>query len=107
MGPFPVSFTNKYILVGVDYVSKWVEAEACATNDAHVVLKFLKKNIFNRFGTPRAIISDGGTHFCNKIFEKLLGNMVSHTRFPLHTILKRVDKWKCLIERSKGFWKKW
>ncbi|XP_073138979.1 uncharacterized protein [Henckelia pumila] len=37
-----------------------------------VVLKFLKKNIFNRFGTPRAIISDGGTHFCNKLFEKLL-----------------------------------
>ncbi|XP_073137635.1 uncharacterized protein [Henckelia pumila] len=46
--------------------------EACATNDAHVVLKFLKKNIFNRFGTPQAIISDGGTHFCNKLFEKLL-----------------------------------
>ncbi|XP_073153332.1 uncharacterized protein [Henckelia pumila] len=55
-----------------DYVSKWVEAEAFATNDAQVVLKFLKKNIFNRFGTPRAIISDGGTHFCNKLFDKLL-----------------------------------
>ncbi|XP_073120183.1 uncharacterized protein [Henckelia pumila] len=72
MGPFPTSFLKKYILVAVDYVSKWVEAEACATNDAHVVLKFLKKNIFNRFGTPRAIISDGGTHFCNKLLEKLL-----------------------------------
>ncbi|XP_073290115.1 uncharacterized protein [Primulina huaijiensis] len=72
MGPFPGSFTKKYILVAVDYVSKWVEAEAYATNDAQVVLKFLKKNIFNRFGTPQAIINDGGTHFCNKLFEKLL-----------------------------------
>ncbi|XP_073290986.1 uncharacterized protein [Primulina huaijiensis] len=72
MGPFPSSFTKKYILVTVDYVSKWVETEAYATNDSHVVLKFLKKNIFNRFGTPRAIISDGGTHFCNKLFEKIL-----------------------------------
>ncbi|XP_075481140.1 uncharacterized protein LOC142521851 [Primulina tabacum] len=73
MGPFPTSFTEKYILVAVDYVSKWVEAESYATNDAQVVLKFLKKNIFNRFGTPRAIISDVDTHFYNKIFEKLLG----------------------------------
>ncbi|XP_075475681.1 uncharacterized protein LOC142509402 [Primulina tabacum] len=73
MGPFPASSAKKFILVAVEYVSKWVEAEACATNDAQVVLKFLKKHIFNRFGAPRAIISDGGTHFCNKIFDKLLG----------------------------------
>ncbi|XP_073133448.1 uncharacterized protein [Henckelia pumila] len=52
--------------------SQRTEAEALATNDAQVVQKFLKKNIFNRFGTPHAIISDGGTHFCNKLFEKLL-----------------------------------
>ncbi|CAN6713111.1 unnamed protein product [Malus baccata var. baccata] len=72
MGPFPSSFSNKYILVAVDYVSKWVEAVAVPTNDAQVVLRFLKANIFTRFGTPRAIISDGGTHFCNKQFEALL-----------------------------------
>lgn len=72
MGPFPKSFSNQYILVAVDYVSKWVEAAALPTNDARVVVKFLKKNIFTRFGTPRAIISDGGTHFCNKQFESLL-----------------------------------
>ena len=68
MGPFPSSFLNKYILVAVNYVSKWVEAVAVPTNDARVVLRFLKANIFTRFGTPRAIISDGGTHFCNKQF---------------------------------------
>ncbi|KAL1333926.1 hypothetical protein AAHE18_11G139700 [Arachis hypogaea] len=55
-----------YILVAVDYVSKWVEAIATPTNDTKTVLKFLQKYIFSRFGVPRVIISDGGTHFCNK-----------------------------------------
>nr|GFA75011.1 reverse transcriptase domain-containing protein [Tanacetum cinerariifolium] len=64
LGPFPSSRGNKYILVAVDYLSKWVEAKALSTNDARVVVKFLK-SLFVRFGTPRAIISDRGTHFCN------------------------------------------
>ncbi|RVW80067.1 Retrovirus-related Pol polyprotein from transposon 17.6 [Vitis vinifera] len=72
MGPFPMSFGHSYILVGVDYVSKWVEAIPCRSNDHKVVLKFLKENIFSRFGVPKAIISDGGTHFCNKPFGTLL-----------------------------------
>ncbi|KAL6326988.1 hypothetical protein AAG906_012672 [Vitis piasezkii] len=55
-----------------DYVSKWVEAIPCKHNDHRVVLKFLKENIFSRFRVPKAIISDGGTHFCNKPFETLL-----------------------------------
>jgi len=49
----------------IDYVSKWVEAVAASHNDAKTVVKFLKKNIFSRFGVPRILISDGGTHFCN------------------------------------------
>ncbi|CAL9021127.1 unnamed protein product [Prunus brigantina] len=72
MGPFPSSFGYTYILVAVDYVSKWVEAIATKTNDHKVVLKFLRDNIFTRFGTPRAVISDGGSHFCNKPFEALM-----------------------------------
>ena len=71
MGPFPSSEGNRYILVCVDYVSKWVEAQACINNDAKTVCKFLKK-LFARFGMPRVIISDGGTHFCNKNMEVLL-----------------------------------
>ncbi|KAH9659726.1 mRNA-decapping enzyme-like protein [Citrus sinensis] len=67
-GPFPPSFGNLYILVAVNYVSKWVEAAALPINDARAVVNFLQKNIFFRFGTPRAIISDEGTYFYNKIF---------------------------------------
>ncbi|RVW41447.1 Gag-Pol polyprotein [Vitis vinifera] len=65
-----------YLVTGevlrVDYVSKWVEAIPCKHNDHKVVLKFLKENIFSRFRVPKVIISDGGTHFCNKPFETLL-----------------------------------
>ncbi|GKB06901.1 reverse transcriptase domain-containing protein [Tanacetum coccineum] len=71
IGPFPSSRGNKYILVAVDYLSKWVEAKALPTNDARVVVKFLK-SLFARFETPRAIISDRGTHFCNDQFAKVM-----------------------------------
>ena len=72
MGPFPSSFGNIYILLVVDYVSKWVEATTFLKNDANTVVGFLQRNILSRFGTPRTIISDGGSHFSNKVFEKLM-----------------------------------
>ncbi|XP_059302265.1 uncharacterized protein LOC132054238 [Lycium ferocissimum] len=72
MGPFVSSGGMKYILVVVDYVSKWVEAVALPNNEAKSVMGFLKKSIFTRFGTPRAIISDGGSHFCNRSFAGLM-----------------------------------
>ena len=49
-----------------------MEAIACKHNDHKMVVKFLKENIFTRFGVPKAIISDEGTHFCNKIFNNLI-----------------------------------
>ena len=52
MGPFPASFGNTYILLVVDYVSKWVEATACPKNDTNTVVGFLQRNILNGFGTP-------------------------------------------------------
>ena len=72
MGPYPPSFGNLYILLAVDYVSKWVEAITTPINNAKVVVKFLSKNIFIQFGTLRAIISDVGTHFCNKVFDAMM-----------------------------------
>ncbi|GJX77457.1 reverse transcriptase domain-containing protein [Tanacetum coccineum] len=71
MGPFPNSRGNTYILVAVDYVSKWVKAQALPTNDARVVFRFLR-GLFARFGVPKALISDRGTDFCNSQLEKAL-----------------------------------
>nr|GFA46455.1 reverse transcriptase domain-containing protein [Tanacetum cinerariifolium] len=71
MGPFSSSKGNKYILVAVDYLSKWVEANALPKNDAQVVVKFLK-SLLSQFGTPKAIISDRGTHFCNDQFTRVM-----------------------------------
>ncbi|KAL6333169.1 hypothetical protein AAG906_028352 [Vitis piasezkii] len=103
MGPFPMSFGYSYILVGVDYVSKWVEAIPCKQNDHRVVLKFLKENIFSRFGVPKAIINDGGTHFCNKPFETLLAKygtsgQVELANWEIKNILMKV------VNTSKRDW---
>nr|GEU99269.1 reverse transcriptase domain-containing protein [Tanacetum cinerariifolium] len=93
MRPFPSSRRNKYILVAIDYFSKWVEAKALPTNDARVVCKFLK-SLFARFGTPRVIISDRGAHFCNDQFAKaMLKYGVTYVLLPRITY-KRVGRWK-------------
>ena len=72
MGPFLSSLGNLYILLVVDYVSKWVEATTCPKYDANTVVGFLQRNILSRFGAPKTIISDGESHFSNKVFEKLM-----------------------------------
>ena len=72
MGPVPSSFSNLYIFLAIDYVLKWVEAIPTRTNDAKVVENFLRGHIFTRFGTPSALITVGGTHFCNKIIDNVL-----------------------------------
>ena len=72
MGPFPPSFGNQYILLALDYVSKWVEAIACPRNDANTIVGFIQRNILSRFGAPKTIISDEGSHFANKLFAKLM-----------------------------------
>ncbi|GKC61322.1 reverse transcriptase domain-containing protein [Tanacetum coccineum] len=108
MGLFPSSRGNKYILIGVDYLFKWVEAKALPTNDARVVVKFLK-SLFARFGTPRAIISDPGTYFCNDQFAKvMLKYGVTHrlsTAYHLQ-ISGQVEVsnrgLKCILERTVG-----
>nr|GEU86991.1 reverse transcriptase domain-containing protein [Tanacetum cinerariifolium] len=71
MGPFSSSRGNKYILVAVDYLSNWVEAKGLPNNDARLFMKFLK-SLFARFGTPRTIISDHSTYFCNEQFAEVM-----------------------------------
>ncbi|GJR86331.1 reverse transcriptase domain-containing protein [Tanacetum coccineum] len=80
IGPFPKSHKFEYILVAVDYVSKWAKAQALPTNDARVVITFLKK-LLCRFGIPKALISDRGTHFCNKMMEKTMKRYGVNHRF--------------------------
>nr|GEU30255.1 reverse transcriptase domain-containing protein [Tanacetum cinerariifolium] len=112
MGPFSSSRGNKYILVAVDYLSKWVEAKALPTNDSRVVCKFLK-NLFARFETPKAIISDRGTHFCNDQFAKVMQKYsVTHRlATPYHPQTNgHVEVFnrglKCILERAehKAYW---
>nr|GEY18522.1 reverse transcriptase domain-containing protein [Tanacetum cinerariifolium] len=80
MGPFLSSIGNKYILVAVDYLSKWVEAKALLTNNARVVCKFLK-DLFARFGAPRAIISDSGQmEVSNRGLKRILEMAVGENR---------------------------
>ncbi|GKC19645.1 reverse transcriptase domain-containing protein, partial [Tanacetum coccineum] len=114
MGPFPSSQGNKYILVAVDYLSKWVEVNALPTNDARVVCKFLK-SLFARFGTPRAIISDRGTHFFNDQFAKVMlkyGVTHRHSTTYHPQMSRQVEVSNCglkrILERTVGenhaFW---
>ncbi|GJX24230.1 reverse transcriptase domain-containing protein [Tanacetum coccineum] len=82
MGPLLKSHKFEYILVAVNYVSKWAEAQALPTNDARVVITFLKK-LFCRFGMLKALISDRGTYFCNKIMEKTMKRYRVNHRFSI------------------------
>nr|GFB67097.1 reverse transcriptase domain-containing protein [Tanacetum cinerariifolium] len=108
MGPFPSSKGNKYILVAVDYLSKWVEAKALPTNDARVVGKFLK-SLFSWFGTPKAIISDRGIHFCNDQFSRVMAkygvtHRLSTAYHPQTSGQVEVTNrgLKCILERTVG-----
>ena len=105
IGPFVYSHGMNYILVVVDCVYKWVEAIALANNEGKSFTAFLKKNnILSRFCTPRAIISDGGSHFCNKLFKGLLKKYRVRHNVPLLTILKLMGKLRCQTGRLTKLW---
>ena len=92
MGPFPPSNVKEYILVVVDYVSKCVKAIPTRTNEHQEVLRFVTRCIFARYGCPRAIISDRGSHLNNAHFRALLKKYEVHIASPLHTTPKRMGK---------------
>ncbi|GJW14753.1 reverse transcriptase domain-containing protein, partial [Tanacetum coccineum] len=101
MGPFSSSRGNKYILVAVDYLSKWVEAKTLPTNDARAVIKILK-SLFSRFGTPRAIISDRGTHFCNEKFDKVMCKYGVTHRHKFDKVMSKYGGLKRILKRTVG-----
>ena len=90
----------------MDYVSKWVEAVPSRINDNKVVIKVLKENIFSRFGTPRAIISDNGTHFCNRSFEALMRKYVITHKLSTPYHPKPVGRLWSPIDKFSLFWRK-
>ena len=75
MGPFPMSEQCEYILVAVDYVSKWVETLPCIVADSRSSKRMFQETIFPHFGVPRVVISDGGSHFIDKTFKKCLSEL--------------------------------
>ena len=85
-GLFPPLLGKLYILLAVNYVSKWVEAVATKKNDAKIVVQFVHRNILTQFGAPQCILSDEGSHFCNRVFASLLGKYnVWHAKsLPYH-----------------------
>ena len=115
MGPFPHSFGKLYILLTVDYVSKWVEVISTKKNDVKSVVQFVHRNILTQFGAPRCILSDEGSHFCNRVFASLLGEYnVQHAKsLPYHPqsngqaeILNR--EIKAILEKTVSLsWKDW
>jgi hypothetical protein len=75
MGPFKNSHGFVYILVMVDYVYKWIEAMPCRKASTEESIAMIKSMIFPRFGTPRILVSGGGTHLTGKKFEKCLSKL--------------------------------
>jgi hypothetical protein len=72
MGPFPNSEGYEYILVAIDYISKWVEALPYWAADAMHSKRMFHEVIFLRYRVPRIVISDGGSHFIDRTFWKAL-----------------------------------
>ncbi|GJT48176.1 reverse transcriptase domain-containing protein [Tanacetum coccineum] len=99
MGQFPKSHKFEYILVAVDYLSKWAEAQTLPTNDARVVVTFLKK-LFCRFGMPKALISDRGLRMMSRLslnrfstlYRPQTSGQVENTNKALKRILEKIVK---------------
>uniref|UniRef100_A0A804J640 Uncharacterized protein n=1 Tax=Musa acuminata subsp. malaccensis TaxID=214687 RepID=A0A804J640_MUSAM len=82
LGPFPpTSGQRKYIIVGVDYFTKWVEAEPLATITERQMEKFMWKNLVTRFGLPKAIITDNGPQFAGRGFREFCAGHGIQLRF--------------------------
>jgi len=116
VGPFPKAVGNKrYLLVGTDYFTKWVEAELVANIRDVDAKKFVWRNIVTRFGVPHTLISDNGLQFNSKAFRRYynelgIANRYSTLAYPQgngqaeainKVIVNGLKKW---LDDAKGRW---
>ncbi|CAJ2653385.1 unnamed protein product [Trifolium pratense] len=82
LGPFPTAAgQNKYLIVAVDYFTKWIEAEPLAHITTFNVLRFFKRNILARFGIPQVVITDNGTQFTDKKVREFMAKIGTTQHF--------------------------
>ncbi|CAJ2655614.1 unnamed protein product [Trifolium pratense] len=73
LGPFTKGlYQNRYLIVAVDYFTKWVEAEPLSDITSLRILRFFKRNVLARFGIPQVVVTDNGTQFTDKDFRAFL-----------------------------------
>ena len=116
MGPFPTALRQlKFLVVGIDYFTKWVEVELLATITEKSIRTFLWRNIICRYGIPRVLVSDNGKQFDNSAFRNFCSDLgiKNHYSSPAHpqankqvevtnrTLLKIIKTW---LEGAKGIW---
>ena len=72
IGPITPKASNghRFILVAIDYFTKWVEASSYASVTKGVVVRFLKRDIIARYRSPESIITDNGTNLNNKLMTE-------------------------------------
>uniref|UniRef100_A0A2N9HNT3 Uncharacterized protein n=1 Tax=Fagus sylvatica TaxID=28930 RepID=A0A2N9HNT3_FAGSY len=116
MGPFPIGRRQlKFLVVAIDYFTKWVEAEPLATITEKNVQNFVWKAVICRFGIPRVLMSDNGKQFDNPKFRQFSQELGIHNHYssPGHpqangqvevtnrSLLKLI---KTRLEEAKGLW---
>ena len=116
MGPFQIGRKQmKFLVVGIDYFTKWVEAKPLPTITEKNVGEFVWKMIICRFGTPKVFVSDNGRQFDNSPFREFCEELGirNHYSSPGHSqangqvevtnrsLLKMIKTW---LERAKGLW---
>ena len=87
MGPFPIAIQQlKFLIISIDYFTKWVEAEALATVTKKNVRSFVWRNIVCRYGIPRVLVSDNGRQFDNESFKDFCSQLRIKNRYfsPTH-----------------------
>ena len=116
MDPFPIAIQQlKFLIVSIDYFTKWVEAEALATVTKKNVRSFVWRNIVCRYGIPRVLVSDNGRQFDNESFRDFCSQLGIKNRYfsPAHLQANRQVKVtnqsllkiiKTRLDGAKGLW---